>query len=135
LLQFVVLIVTSTGTLRADEKPPSSGPPASVRVENETGKVTTLAAENLAKLLRVKITATGHSGKPAVYEGIALAEVLRAGKVTLGDDLKGPLLANSLLVEGADGYRVAFSLPEIDPALTDKVVLLADRKDGMPLDP
>jgi len=60
--------------------------------------------------------------------------VLVAAKVTLGKGLKGPLLANCLLVEAADGYRVVFSLPEIDPALTDKVVILADRKDGKPLD-
>src|SRR5262249_10317164 len=57
-----------------------------------------------------------------------------AGKVTLGKGLKGPLLANALLAEGADGYRVVFSLPEVDPAVTDKVVVVADRKDGKPLD-
>jgi hypothetical protein len=32
-----------------------------------------------------------------------------------------------------DGYRVVFALPEIDPDMTDKVVLVADRKNGKPL--
>ena len=71
-----------------------------------------------------------HKGNPATYEGVLLADVLRSAGVTLGKDLKGPLLANYLLVEAADGYRVVFALPEVDPELTDKVVLLADRKDG-----
>ena len=39
-----------------------------------------------------------------------------------------------LLVEAADGYRVVFALPELDPAFTDRVILLADRADGHPLD-
>ena len=30
----------------------------------------------------------------------------------------------------ADGYRAVFALPELDPAYTDRVVFLADRKDG-----
>jgi hypothetical protein len=50
-------------------------------------------------------------------EFFCLAEVLRVAGVTLGKDLKGPLLANGLIVEAADGYRVVFALPEIDPAM------------------
>jgi DMSO/TMAO reductase YedYZ molybdopterin-dependent catalytic subunit len=107
----------------------------SVKVENEKGKVTALSAGDLAKLPRKSVKATDSSGKPATYEGVPLAEVLRAGGVTLGKDLmKRPLLANALLVEAADDYRVVFSLPEVDPDLSDNLVLLADRKDGKPLD-
>jgi len=36
-------------------------------------------------------------------------------------------------VEAADGYRVVFAVAELDPASTDRVVLLADRRDGKPL--
>ena len=48
----------------------------------------------------------------------------------------GPLpcqLSKFLLVEAADGYRVVFALPELDPAFRDVVVLVADRRDGQPL--
>jgi len=31
-------------------------------------------------------------------------------------------------------YRVVFALAELDPAFTDRVILLADRADGQPLD-
>ena len=51
----------------------------------------------------------------------------------LGQDLRGPALASYLLVEAADGYRAVFALPEIDPACTDRTILLADRRDGKPL--
>ena len=33
----------------------------------------------------------------------------------------------------ADKYRIVFSLPEIDPTFTDRVILLATRRDGKPL--
>ena len=101
---------------------------------NEKGKATALSVEAFGKLPRQTVKTNDPAGTPASYEGVSLAEVLRAAGVTLGKDLKGPLLANCLVVQAADGYRVVFSLPEIDPDITDHVVLLADRKDGKPLD-
>jgi hypothetical protein len=103
-------------------------------VINEKGKATAFSAPALAKLPRHSLKVTDPSGTPVTYDGVTLAEVLRAAGVTLGKDLKGPLLANCLVVQASDGYRVVFSLPEIDPDSTDHVVLLANRKDGKPLD-
>jgi hypothetical protein len=101
---------------------------------NEKGKVTTFSVEAFGKLPRQTVKSKDHSGTPATYEGVALFEILRAADVAMGKELKGPLLANCLVVKALDGYRVVFSLPEVDPDVTDHVVLLADRKDGKPLD-
>jgi hypothetical protein len=117
-------------TAGADDKKQTAG----LTAVNEKGKETSLSAEALAKLPRQTVKVTDPAGAPASYEGVSLAEILRAGGVTLGKDLKGPLLANCVVVQAADGYKVVFSLPEIDPDMTDRVVLLADRKDGKPLD-
>jgi len=39
------------------------------------------------------------------------------------------------VVAGApDGYQVLFSLAEFDPAFSSRVIILADRRDGKPLD-
>jgi len=128
LLVSLVLTLTPLGA-RADDKEKT----APLKVENEKGKETTLSAEAIAKLPRQTLKVKDHKGNPATYEGVLLADALRSANVTLGKDLKGPLLANYLLVEAADGYRVVFALPEVDPDLTEKVVLLADRKDGQAL--
>ena len=53
--------------------------------------------------------------------------------VPLGAELRGSNMAMYLLVEAADDYRVVFALPELDPAFTERVILLADRRDGQPL--
>jgi hypothetical protein len=59
--------------------------------------------------------------------------VLKAAGVQFGQDLRGPALATYLVVEAADGYRAVFALPELDPAFTDCIILLADRREGKPL--
>lgn len=38
-----------------------------------------------------------------------------------------------LVVDAADGYRAVFALPELDRAFTDRIILLADRREGKPL--
>jgi uncharacterized surface protein with fasciclin (FAS1) repeats len=108
-------------------------PVGSLVVVNETGTMTTFSAEAFAKLPRKTVKAMDHSGVLATYDGVPLVEILRSAKTTLGKDLKGAFVANCVLVEAADNYRVVFSLVEIDPDLTDTVVLVADHKDGSPL--
>jgi hypothetical protein len=46
---------------------------------------------------------------------------------------KGRAVTLYLVVEAADGYRAVFALAEFDPAFTDRVILLADRRDGQAL--
>jgi hypothetical protein len=59
---------------------------------------------------------------------------LEKAGVGFGETVRGKRLASYLLVEAADGYRVVMALPELDPAFTDKQVVLAFLKDGKPLD-
>jgi DMSO/TMAO reductase YedYZ molybdopterin-dependent catalytic subunit len=96
-------------------------------------------AAELHKLSRVeiRIKEPHDPGKEIVYSGTPLAEVLKAGGLLLDADMGSvrEIVAMTVLVEGADGYRAAFSLAELNPELTDRVVLLADTKDGQPLSP
>jgi len=43
-------------------------------------------------------------------------------------------LANYVLAAAADGYKVVFAIPELDPVFTDLVFLLAYRRDGQAVD-
>jgi Oxidoreductase molybdopterin binding domain len=67
------------------------------------------------------------------FEGVSLRSVLEKGGVSFGESMKGKRLANCLLVEAADGYRAVIALPEMDPAFTDKQIVLAFLRDGKPL--
>jgi hypothetical protein len=105
---------------------------AELTVIDEAGKVHTLAAADLAKLPQQTLKAKAH-GMENEFGGVSLVDVLQSVGVEFGDKLKGKRAGTVLVVEAGDGYRTAFALLEIDPATTDKVVLLASSKDGQPL--
>jgi hypothetical protein len=65
---------------------------------------------------------------------VAVVEILQKAGAPLGKELKGPNMALGVIASASDGYRVLFSLTEFDPAFNDRAVLLADRRDGKPLD-
>ena len=89
----------------------------------------------LAKIPRVTIQAKSHDGREATYDGVPLIELLKMAGVQFGEKLRGKALANYLVAEGADGYRAVFALPEIDSAFNDRVIILADKRNGQPLAP
>jgi hypothetical protein len=102
-------------------------------IETEAGKQTVLARAELESLPHVKVTTAG-SDAPTTFEGVAVRAVLEKAGVEFGESLKGKRLASCLLVEASDGYRVVIALPELDPAFTDKQILLAFLREGQPLD-
>lgn len=98
-------------------------------VENEENRQTKISLSDISRLPRRTVKVTDH-GKEVTFEGVALVEALKLGGIEFGDKLRGRRLASFLLIEAADDYRAVFALPEIDPAFTDKLILLADRRDG-----
>ena len=102
-------------------------------LQKEDGKQTILSRADLERLPHVKLQATVHD-VPATFEGVTLRAVLEQAHVEFGEALKGKRLAFCLVAEAADGYRIVIALPEMDPAFTDKQIILAFLKDGKPLD-
>jgi hypothetical protein len=102
-------------------------------IEPETGKQIVLERANIESLPHTKVT-THASNTTATFEGVTLKDLLEQAGIEFGQSLKGKRLASCLLVEAADGYRVVIALPEMDPAFTDKQIVLAFLRDGKPLD-
>jgi Oxidoreductase molybdopterin binding domain len=69
------------------------------------------------------------------YRGVPLVDILARGGLTFGQTMRGDRLSWFLLITAADGYRAVYALPEIDPAFTDSVVLVAYARDGKRLPP
>ncbi len=105
----------------------------SIQVVNTDGHATTLTAEQIANAPHVAVDAHDHAGI-AHFEGVPLSDVLSLAGVQLGDTLRGPRMAEALLVEAADGYKVVFALTEADPAFAAREIILADKRDGKALD-
>ena len=120
-LRGLLFVVVLSGTALCQE----------LTVQSESAKQA-LNRADIEALPRLKVTATEHS-TPVNFEGVSIKSVLEKAGVGFGESMKGKRLASCLLVEAADGYRVVIALPELDPAFTDKQVILAFLKDGKPL--
>jgi DMSO/TMAO reductase YedYZ molybdopterin-dependent catalytic subunit len=107
--------------------------PILLSINGEVPKPLQLTADDLAKLPRRSIRAKDHAGREAGYEGVEVGEILKLAGIKFGDDLRGKALALYLVAEATDHYRAVFALPELDHDYTDKVVLLADSREGKPL--
>lgn len=125
-----LMLVSCLALVGAEESKPAE---PSFEVVNEAGKVTRLTMTQLDKLPRTELVIKDRKGDEVQYVGVTLNEVLKEAGVATGSELKGKHLANYLLVEAADKYRVVFSLPEIDPVWSERVVLLATTLNGEPL--
>lgn len=104
-----------------------------LQVINADGHSTTLNAAQIAGALHVSINARDHD-TAAEFDGVPLSTLLSMAGIHLGDTMRGPRMTEALLVEAADGYKVVFALAEVDPAFATREIILADSRDGKPLD-
>lgn len=129
-----ILLVTLTFLVAAFSLvPASNSQDVALTVNGEVEQELKLSLAELAKLPHKSVKAKEHNGKEASFDGIPLNEILQRAGVKFGEHLRGKALATYLLVTAKDGYTAVFALPELDPAFTDRTVLLVDRKDNQAL--
>jgi DMSO/TMAO reductase YedYZ molybdopterin-dependent catalytic subunit len=120
-----------TGLLAAQTTPSS---PA-LSISGDVAKPLSLSLTDLRLMPHQTLKVTNpHEHKDEVYEGVPLSDLLKLAGVPQGDQLRGAAMATYVVVEGADGYRVVFSVAELDSGFQESGVLLADKLDGHPLD-
>jgi hypothetical protein len=130
-LFLIVLLCSQIAFAQSGTATPTNTKLITVKVEG--AQPIKLSAADLAKLAHRSVKAREHDGKEASFDGVDLGDVLKLAGVQFGEHLRGKELALFLVVGAADGYRAVFALPEIDPDFTDRVVLLADKREGKAL--
>ena len=114
----------------------AQAPPASVelRIGGDVPTSLVLTGSDLKKMQRKTLTVMNpHEEKSETYEGVLLEEILIRAGVPHGEQLRGPAMSSYVIAEAEDGYRVIFSLAELDPGILESAVLVADTMDGAPL--
>jgi hypothetical protein len=91
-----------------------------------------LDAATLSSLPRETVNADSH-GHALACEGVPLVALLRHAGAMPETELRGAQLARVVRADARDGYRVVFSLGELDPATGARRVFVVDRCDGKPL--
>ena len=108
-LSIIVLgVLAATAGIRSDKT--VAAPPVAIEVVNDAGKTFTFTAADLEKLPQKEVAAKDHNGDHAKYAGVLVADLLKRAEVTSGEQLRGKLLSNHLLIEAKDKYRVVTRL-------------------------
>jgi hypothetical protein len=101
---------------------------ASIRVVNGDRSLA-LTDDDLQSIPQHSITVDDH-GKKVTFEGVLLADVLQKVAAPRGDTLKGDALAQHVVIEASDDYRVTFAIAETDPEFSGKSIYLVTKRDG-----
>jgi DMSO/TMAO reductase YedYZ molybdopterin-dependent catalytic subunit len=94
----------------------------------------TLALSDLQAMPRVKLKAQEKGGGEATFEGVALYELVMRAKPKLTEHCCGNAINTVVVIKAADNYQATFSLTELDPKFGHREILLADRREGRPLE-
>lgn len=102
-----------------------------LRVGGDVVTPLVLSIADLKKMPRKTLTVLNpHDKKTEVYEGVLLEEILHRAGVPGGEKFRGVAMATYVAIEGSDGYRVVFSLAELDSGIVDSEVIVADTLGG-----
>jgi DMSO/TMAO reductase YedYZ molybdopterin-dependent catalytic subunit len=108
--------------------------PAELRISGAVSRPLVLTVADLKKMPRKSISVVNpHEKKKETYEGVLLEEILRSAGVPQDEQLRGRAMATYVIAEAEDGYRVVFSLAELDSGILESEVIVADTMDGAPL--
>ncbi|HEY4302563.1 MAG TPA: molybdopterin-dependent oxidoreductase [Candidatus Didemnitutus sp.] len=120
----LVLLTARVGLVAAD---------AEIKVTGPAG-TTAYTVSSLAAFSQSECTVTDrHSQEAAKYAGVAVRELLLKAGMPDGEAFRGRILRQAVQVQCADGYMVVFALADFDPAFSDRIIILALRRDGAPL--
>jgi DMSO/TMAO reductase YedYZ molybdopterin-dependent catalytic subunit len=105
-----------------------------LRISGAVSTPLVLTVVDLKKMPRKTLAVVNpHEKKKETYEGVLLEEILHRAGVPQGDQLRGSSMATYVIAEAEDGYRVVFSLAELDSGILESEVIVADTMDGAPL--
>ncbi len=119
----------SPASVGAQDRPHSG----TLVVVGEAGQSVTLKPADLAAMPRSTVTMKQPDGRGVTHEGVAIAELLKRVGAPLGKALRGDAMASYVVASATDGYRVIFSLAELDPEFTGSEIMVVDRTNGQPL--
>ena len=125
-----ILAASTAGVAFAQTTPVT----AELRIGGAVSTPVVLTVADLKNMPRKKLTVVNpHNKKTETYEGVLLEDLLRKAAVTQGENLRGAAMATYVLAEAIDGYRVVFSLAELDSGILESEVIVADTMDGAAL--
>ncbi len=123
LITIALLVIVSVTQAPAQDRPHTG----TLVVVAAPAPPLTLTPADLLKMPRTSITVKQPDGRGVTHEGVLVAEVLKRVGAPLGKALRGDAMATYVVASATDGYRVVFSLAELDPEFSGSEIMIADR--------
>ncbi|HLT87780.1 MAG TPA: molybdopterin-dependent oxidoreductase [Sphingobacterium sp.] len=123
-LTFAIFSILMIGEIRAQ---------VLLGIDGDVAQKVALTMAELNRLPMQQYVVTGEHHDTITYDVVQLTHVLALAGVPTRDQLKGEELQKIVVITAGDGYKVVFSLPELDPKTEGGTVLLAIGQDGKPL--
>lgn len=105
---------------------------AALELQLPGGRTVTLSLSRLRTLASDTVRLVPHHGEPTLYRAATLATIFAAAGHPL-DSMRVGRNAWAIVAEARDGYRVGFSVAEVDPKLGPSRVWLAYETTAGPL--
>lgn len=112
--------------------PAAAAAQAAIQVVDPTGHKHDVSFDGLP---RVSVATADAAGIKTTHEGVALRDVLVKAGVPMGAALRGKALAQVVLATASDGYQAAYAIAELDAEFSDRMIIIADHRNGQPLLP
>lgn len=100
-----------------------------------TGQVLRPGPRDTTALARFGADTLTHTvrGSPVRFRGVSLWRLLQDAGLATDSTIKSDALRKVVIATARDGYRVVFSVGELDPSVGGAPVLIAWERDGRPL--
>ncbi len=132
----VIGLLLSLAPRACAQAQPATATVAELRIGGEVATPFVLTVADAKKMPRKTLSVVNpHDNKTETYEGVLLEELLKRAGVAQGEKLRGALMASYVIAEAEDGYRVVFSLAELDSGILDSDTIVADTMNGESLAP
>jgi hypothetical protein len=98
------------------------------------GKATVFSPADLLAMPQKTVSVhNAHANMDETYSGVALADLLAKSGFTAGKPTQTKMLHSYLVAQGADKYRVLYSLTEVEPTEHTGNVIVAVTMNGKPI--
>ncbi|RYD77975.1 MAG: molybdopterin-binding protein [Sphingobacteriales bacterium] len=128
IILFLFLTAGKVSSLNAQEKQL-----ASIKISGAVEKPITISAADLNKMPRIDVSRIDKNDKAHQFSGVLLSVLLTNSGANTEKALHGENLTKYVVVEAVDGYKVVFSLAELDQDFSDNKIVLADTMDSAAL--
>jgi DMSO/TMAO reductase YedYZ molybdopterin-dependent catalytic subunit len=108
--------------------------PAYLEISGDVSHPRTFQEQEWKAMNHVSVIATdSHDKMVSTFSGVPLLDILQSAGVPTGESLRGKALTTCIIITASDGYKVTFSLAELDTGIGARQVIVADSEDGKPL--